>query len=470
MMLFLAFLSSIFERASVANSKSFSRLISQNPFSLVLFQTKKCSSCQQILQIFDQITDKYTGKISMIVVDIDVSKDIAEKYSVKEIPSIGLFSNDVFLQFYKNEWIQSKLIELCDSLLSQNPDTLADIFDVYEYQQNQYPANLIIFDPNSIEIAESIQKNFFGRLHVAILKNRSISDYINKENGIGQISRPSDRYCEIIDHVDFDYLATVISPLIVKIENQESFGHSQANQTLVAFIDERDPLQMYEIQNLFWNLSKKYENLIGYQYCDFYRCINAALKLGIENYGNPIYVLTSETESQTHLYADPSPTSDEMIDWIDQTLNPNNNQTEDAEIQEIYARNFMQIALDPRTDVILLMIVPGMSKSKEAYDNFLNLMNIFRPFKKHIKFYKFNPKIQRVPGLQIPIRDIPLISIWAQEGGANGATFSAVAPFPSLVENIMKLIKTKISPAHNRDIANRAQQIYQTQKEKSDEL
>lgn len=489
---FLAIISSILKRAVMGNSKSFDKLISQNPYSLVLFKTSGCGECKQLLSILDKITDKYEGKISMIIVDAEVSADIAKNYSVADIPSIAVFGSGRFIRFYQGEWNEIKITEFCDNLLSQKPDLLEDIFDVYNFQ-TKLPANLVVFDPNQISIGESLLRQFAGRLNIGIIKNESIkhnieiSSHFGKDddeqnespsNGVALLTRPSDGFSKIVDSLDFEYLEKIVNPIIVRIENQESFGKSpRSNHTIVAYVDERDPLQLYDIQNLFHSISKVYdENQLSYQYCDFYRCTNTAKQLGITNYGNPVFVLSSKPESnnkksnndQYQLYADPSPSSDEFLDWLSTYLNPDQSTSSSANkqknIPELFARNFVQVALDPKIDVIILLTAPGMQKSKEAYENMLNLMDIFRPFKKHIQFYQFNPNSQHIPGLQFPRSDVPQISVWASEGGQNGATFSAVMPFKSLINNMMQLIKTKISPAHIRDITSRAQEISDKQK------
>lgn len=490
-LLFLSIFSSILKRAVVGNSKSFTNLISQTPYSLVLFKTSGCGECKQLVTVLDQITDKYSGKISMIIVDSEVSSDISKKYSVTDIPSIGVFGSGKFIRFYQGEWTEIRIIEFCDNLLSQKPDLLNDIFDVYNFQ-TKHPANLIIFDPNQADIGYTLLRQFAGRLQIGILKNEShkhsieISSQFDKpesdqkesiQNGVALLTRPSDGFSTIVDNLDFDSLDKIVNPMIVRIENQETFGKSsQTNHTLVAYVDERDPLQLYDIQNLFHNISKNYDGkILSYQYCDFYRCTSAAKQLGITNYGNPVFVLSLKPGSnvnkkadngQYQLFADPSPSSEELIDWLDSYLNDDQSSSsinKQKNIPELLARNFVQVALDPKNDVIILLTAPGMQKSKEANENMLHLIDIFRPFKKHIQFYQFNPNSQHIPGLQFPRSDIPQISVWAAEGGQNGATFSAVMPFRSIINNLMQLIKTKISPAHIRDITSRAQEISEKQ-------
>ena len=461
MLIFLSIFASILKRASMANSKSFQGIISSAPFSLVLFQTGHCSDCKKILDIFDEITDKYIGNVSMVVVDADISKDLTLNYSIVDIPSIGVFNGNRFLQFYSGEWTKDSICNFCDSLLSQTVQVLYDWFEIFAFQKNSFPVNLVIADPKSISIANDIIRQFAGRLNVAILSNKSLGNDVGIE--IAQITRPSDGFCKNLESLDFQLIEDSLSPLITRIENQELIGSVAVPHTLIAFVDERDPLQLYDIQKLFTNLSLIYTTNLSYQYCDFYRCTNIAKKLGIINFGNPIFLLKDEESSKYNLFAEPNPTSEEMKSWLDEYV-LGIKSSNAKEIPELYARNFMEVALDSSIDVILLITVPGMQNSKEAFENFMNLIDVFRPFKR-IQFYTFNPKTQLVPGLQIPKSDKPTISIWPAAGGSNGVSFSATLPFPALVENTMKLIKTKISPAHIRDIAEKTESIYKSQKE-----
>ena len=441
-------------KTPMVGSKRFLTRISKSPYSLVLFTTRGCGECDKILSVMDGIYDKFTGRVSMISVDVDVSPDLKKNYSVTEIPSVGVFSGTQFLHFYKGEWSRDAIYSYCEGFFKvAEIEKLSNVFEVFQFQMEKEPANLIVSDPALFEKAKGIAPLFPGTLNIAFIENETVS----KLAGIAhaQIRRPIDSFVKNIDTIDEKEIMKYSKPLIELITNQEQLGISQTRHTLIALIDERDPLQKRDIAELWTNVSHHYEGNLSYQFCDFYRCSFITQQMGIVNFGNPITILSSRigVRPKLQLFANPEPTQKELEIWLNKNvlgIEEPEDRNNDG-LPRMRAHEFMRTALDPKRDIILLMAAPGMPKYKEARENAKMLAEIFQNIK-GVEVYEFNPRTELVPGLQMPRTDKPMLSIWPATDSPTGANIYAAQPLPYLVDEIMKGIKTKIDPTMFKQI------------------
>lgn len=456
--MFLALLAAVQARASIGNSKNLDSLLSKTSFSLVLFQISHSPQCSKILTAFDRLCTRYDSKISMIAVDVSVSKDIVAKYSVQDAPSIGIFAGNRLVDFYTGGVTEVEISKFCDDLLSTKVTLIHNIFEFFRFQESKAPSSIVFSPAVSLDSAEAVMKTFIGIAHVGLITNENDATTLGIE--FGQIYRPVDGMKFNISEINTDQISELISPLIQQINNPDTFGISKSPHTLVAVLDERDPLQKWETQKLFLSLREIYKSNISYQFCDFYRSPSINKQLGIQNYGNPMYVLVTRTEAKPKmtLFAHPSPSVSDFQDFLDEPVLGIKKDEPASGIPVLYARNFMSVALDPKRDVILLVAVPGMPGYTEAQAMVRNLISIFKPFRT-IEFYEFNPRTQMVPGLQIPASDKPSLSIWPAHTESSGASFPATVTLKAAFENLMRLIKTRITPDRLRDLNQKVAEL-----------
>ena len=458
LLLFFTFCSRVLGKAPIGNGKNCKALTSTAPFSLVLFETSGCDDCAKLMAIFDRICSKYDGRLSVLAVDAGASQDIASKFSISEIPSIAAFAGDRLLDFYTGKWCEEEIVAFCEQILSWQVTKIRNYFEFFRFQNGMVPANLVLARGVGDDKANQIMRMFGGMLHVGLLEN----DEVAKVAGIdvAMVSRPNDGFVRLLSDVSESELAPLIRPHIVDVAGPDRFGKEKSPHTLVAVIDESDPLQRHDVGKVFAQLEQIYGENVSFQFCDFYKCPASAIQLGIRNYGSPVYVLSSKTDKdlKMRLFNRAEPTVDDFKDWMDEFVLGVKKEVPEGGIPVLYARNFMNIALNPKKDVILLLIAPGMQKHAEAQSNFKHLMDIFQPFPS-IEFYEFNPKTEKVPGLRIPDTDEPIISIWPAHEQASGASLSATIPLKAIFETIMRSVKTRITPARIRDLNSQVNEI-----------
>lgn len=117
---------------------------------------------------------------------------------------------------------------------------------------------------------------------------------------------------------------------------------------------------------------------------------------------------------------------------------------DEIQVPMLYAADFIPKVADPNNDVILFIAEKGMSKYELSIESFKMLIKVFHSIKT-VKFYEFNMYKEYVPGLNIPWSDEPLISVWSALKEPKGNSFNGYLSPMVIFENLLKLIKSKIS-------------------------
>jgi thioredoxin 1 len=75
------------------NSEQFEKELKENEFLMVDFWAPWCGPCRMIAPIIDNVAKKMEGKVKIVKINIDESRDVATKYNIMSIPTIILFKN-----------------------------------------------------------------------------------------------------------------------------------------------------------------------------------------------------------------------------------------------------------------------------------------------------------------------------------------------------------------------------------------
>lgn len=323
---------------------------------------------------------------------------------------------------------------------------ISNSFELFRFQERMAPANVVFGSSVAANTVDELSKTLTGHAHVGVIDDSSLSRIFGI--AVAQISRPFDGFKVAIETVSEIELLELSQPLMLPVRSQDQFGVDLKPHTVTAVVDERDPLQLHEVSQIFRNLSTIYGNL-SFQFCDFYKCPDVVSRLGIVNHGKPVFVLSSARGDTVERWplVHPEPGLDEFKEWLNHRIlgiKPDREMSPSG-IPILYAREFHQVVLDPSRDVIVLVWSPDMRNLEVAQANVRKLMEAFMPFPT-IAFYELNVQTQMTPGLNIKSGDEPVLVIWPAQQTPSGRSLPATFPLRKIFENIMVLMKTKIAP------------------------
>jgi thioredoxin 1 len=72
-------------------ASNFDALIANDTLTIVDFTASWCGPCRKISPYMDQLAQDFSGKATVVKLDIDQAKAIAKQYEVRSIPAVLMF-------------------------------------------------------------------------------------------------------------------------------------------------------------------------------------------------------------------------------------------------------------------------------------------------------------------------------------------------------------------------------------------
>ncbi|OHT03578.1 hypothetical protein TRFO_29008 [Tritrichomonas foetus] len=446
-MLFILF--SLFHTASAkcirASSKTFTNAVKKTPITLVLFTSNKCIPCRRINTVMDTISERYTDSIGFLVVEFETSSDIPFKYNIMYAPTIAVFRGGEFKSIYYGEWSSHAMIEYCETLINADMIFLNSTFSVFDFQQKN-PGNLIINSSKAFMEADGLLDKFAGIIHIGVIDNANVSESLHFPTAV--FTRPNDHFSRAFDTINFTEISNLITSPYMHVRNIEQLSSTGTDNTLVALLDERDPLHLYEAVQSFERVQEFFGDNISFQYCDFFRCQSLVQSMYVINFNQPVFALSIKQgqRSKFEPYMKLNPLPENILDFCKFHMLgiPLPEEKQVIKIPKLYAPEFIQTVGDYEHDVILFVASPSMKLYEECLQNTRILYQVFKSVPS-VKFYEYNPFTEHVQGLEMPVSDKPQYSIWPALKQPHGSAFTASMSVNVIFENFLKLIEKKVS-------------------------
>jgi thioredoxin 1 len=98
----------------VINSNEFQEnVLNGNEAVLVDFFAEWCGPCKMIAPVLEELSNEMKGKAKIFKVDVDKSRDLAQKYGVMAVPTLIIFKDgkavDKIMGFQPKEALKARL-------------------------------------------------------------------------------------------------------------------------------------------------------------------------------------------------------------------------------------------------------------------------------------------------------------------------------------------------------------------------
>ena len=98
--------------ATVVNKDNFKEMVLESPTPVLLdFFANWCGHCQRLLPLLDEVAVSLEGKLSVMKMNVDENRDLAQKYDIKGLPTMVLFRDGAEIDRLIGFMPKGKIIE-----------------------------------------------------------------------------------------------------------------------------------------------------------------------------------------------------------------------------------------------------------------------------------------------------------------------------------------------------------------------
>ena len=98
--------------ATVVNKDNFKEMVLESPTPVLLdFFANWCGHCQRLLPLLDEVAVSMEGKLSVMKMNVDENRDLAQKYDIKGLPTMVLFRDGTEIDRLIGFMPKDKIIE-----------------------------------------------------------------------------------------------------------------------------------------------------------------------------------------------------------------------------------------------------------------------------------------------------------------------------------------------------------------------
>lgn len=86
------------QSVATMNFNTFENILNSNELVFVDFFASWCGPCKMFAPVVEKVSQQYKDKVTVLKINIDENAEIAEKYSIKSVPTSILFKNNSIVE------------------------------------------------------------------------------------------------------------------------------------------------------------------------------------------------------------------------------------------------------------------------------------------------------------------------------------------------------------------------------------
>lgn len=433
------FLFSIATRVIETKRDTFSAALEKSDYNLVLVTALNIFDSKKVTKYFNAAAHKFESGLGFISLDVTNDNTNKQAFQISEYPLVFLYykSNKV-MQYTENITIEDLYNFGLQVIKQPEIHYPKNVFEILEFQQ-MAPANLIITDLDAVGRAEEIAQAAHCLIHVAVCTDPHLTAQLDLDDMV--FSKPLEEYKTTFDpSIKITELIRMAQPTWNYVANQNLIG----KQCVCALFDKSIPWHYYRINEVF-NMTKAELGIPVFRYfvIDYFDAPKFVRQFGVFKFSFPIFFVTGTSASVWQVCENPLQPSEDIYWWIRLVITGKGKPQAVNRVPQLYAHDFQRLALDAKTDCVLLVADPGMEYYKECRKNAEIIAEIFEGCE-NIVVYEFNPRTEHVMGLQIPSSKTPQFSVWPAVEPYNGKTFQANYPLAEIMKILFKIFRAPI--------------------------
>ncbi|CAG9333719.1 unnamed protein product [Blepharisma stoltei] len=367
----------------VLTDSNFEDALNLQPNILIDFYAPWCDHCKKLDPEYAKAAlrlKENSPSIRIAKVDATTNKLLADKYQIRNYPTIKYFENKK-----PTDYDGGRTEDLIVSwVLKKNGQTYTVIKDYLQLQNRIEKAKIVVVlfaqaDAPEIKHFDYVSKQIQGVEFIVSIDSVSLTNYEVEEPSLVLFKQFDERRVNFsgkLKHADITrFIEKNMRPIVSEF-NDDSLRRSWDNKTPAFFLlCNQSDYEQYRAG--FYEVAKKYNKTMIFFYADLSNPGNSQLKeyLGLEPEAQPVFLIVDQSEVGNRFMSNASPTEENMKSFIkrwkkkeiEPTLKSQDLPENDyyKNLRVLVGKNFNDIVFDKSKDVLVYFYSPRCSHCRE---------------------------------------------------------------------------------------------------------
>lgn len=106
------------ENIKIGTKENLDTLLLNNKLVIIDFWAPWCGPCKAISPLLDEVVTDLNGKVTLIKVNVDEHKDLAERFHITAIPTLGFFKDGINQENHTGMLSKKSLLTKINNILN----------------------------------------------------------------------------------------------------------------------------------------------------------------------------------------------------------------------------------------------------------------------------------------------------------------------------------------------------------------